>query len=46
MSNAGRKSEIAGGEAECYFNFSPPACIASAINPKYHSKSCYHRPIV
>ena len=34
-SNAVRKCEIVRGEAECYFTL--PDCIASAINPKYHS---------
>ena len=34
-SNAVRKCEIVRGEAEYYFTL--PDCIASAINPKYHS---------
>ena len=35
-SNAVRKCKIARGEAECYLL---PDCIASAINPKYHSRA-------
>ena len=34
-SSAVRKYEIVRGVAECYFALSD--CIASAINPKYHS---------
>ena len=42
-SNAVRKCKIARGEAECYLL---PDCIASAINPKYHSRPSYHRLIL
>ena len=42
-SNAVRKCKIARGEAECYLL---PDCIASAINPKYHSTPSYHRLIL
>ena len=42
-SNAVRKCKIARGEAECYLL---PNCIASAINPKYHSRPSYHRLIL
>ena len=42
-SNAVRKCKIARGEAECYLL---PDCIASAINPKYHSGPSYHRLIL
>ena len=35
MSKAVRKCEIVRDKAECYFTL--PDCIASAINPKYHS---------
>ena len=34
-SSAVRKCEMVRGEAECHFTL--PDCIASAINPKYHS---------
>ncbi len=42
-SNTVRKCKIAQGEAECYLL---PDCIASAINPKYHSRPSYHKLIL
>ncbi len=42
-SNAVRKCKIARGEAECYLLLD---CIASAINPKYHSRLSYYKLIL
>ena len=42
-SNAVRKCKIARGEVECYLF---PDCIASAINPKYHSRPSYQSYIL
>ncbi len=39
-SNTVRKCKIARGEGECYLL---PDCIASAINPKFHSRPSYHK---
>ncbi len=41
--NTVRKCRIARGEAECYLL---PDCIASAINPKYHSRPSYCKLIL